>query len=277
MRVLGIDPSLTATGWCIYDSEQSGSRLCEKWGEIESDSKLPEPVRYRSIQLALRQVILDTNPDYVAIETPIFKASFSEGMYALFVCAQQVLYELRQDVVFLSVTLAKGFARERTTYPDGWKIGKTEMMAFVKTELGLAKLRVKDNNRADAYILACMGARFWAFESGKILQSDLSEYENRSFTHTHTFTRGKKAGKTEKKGIIHRENERYFKWSQVAHGNEREVAKIINESPQGTRLPKVEKSRKPRSVSRHKPAEGIAPASPDGFIDTELLDRWSAK
>jgi hypothetical protein len=42
---------------------------------------------------------------------------------------------------------------------------------------------------------------------------DLDEREARLFARRHVVTRGKRKGKVDATGIIHRENERFFQWS----------------------------------------------------------------
>ena len=42
---------------------------------------------------------------------------------------------------------------------------------------------------------------------------DLTEVEKKMFCREHTFSRGKRAGQTVKSGLIHREEDRFFLWS----------------------------------------------------------------
>ncbi len=66
MRVVGIDPGLTATGYGVV--EQSGNRMTPlAWGVIRShETALAE--RLREIHLKLKELISDQQPDLVAVE-----------------------------------------------------------------------------------------------------------------------------------------------------------------------------------------------------------------
>jgi Holliday junction resolvasome RuvABC endonuclease subunit len=274
MRVLGVDPSLTGLGWCVYN--HTLPETCTEWGEIISESKLPEPVRYRTMQNGLESLVLRVKPELVAIETPAFGASYSEGMYALFVCLQQVLCYNNIDTVFVGISQLKGYVAEAIDHPKGLKITKREILGYVKEQLNLRKaLRQKDNNRADAYVLARIGSRFSQVQSGELTETDLTPYECMIFLREHTFTRGKKKGVTERTGLAHREGSRYFKWSEVVYGNEE--ARIIIESPERAGAAPIKEGRKPRGSTRSKSPKAVASAHPDGFIDLGLLDRWSSE
>ncbi len=63
--ILGLDPSLSCTGWGIVRSE--GSRLSHVAnGEIATDPKAPLPERLRALQDGLAEVIRAHGPDRAA-------------------------------------------------------------------------------------------------------------------------------------------------------------------------------------------------------------------
>jgi len=65
--ILGLDPSLTCTGWGVVRAE--GSRLTHiANGQIASDAKAPISVRLATIQSALASVIAEHQPDRAACE-----------------------------------------------------------------------------------------------------------------------------------------------------------------------------------------------------------------
>ena len=67
MLILGLDPSLTRTGWGIVRVE--GSRLSHVAnGEIATDAKAPLPERLVALQCGLAEVIHDYAPDRAAVE-----------------------------------------------------------------------------------------------------------------------------------------------------------------------------------------------------------------
>ena len=66
-----------------------------------------------------------------------------------------------------------------------------------------------NHNEADAYLAGVLGARFWKFLDGDLPAGELTPTETKYFTEIHV----PKVGKTIKKGLIYRENERFFAWS----------------------------------------------------------------
>ena len=67
MLILGLDPSLTCTGWGVVRSE--GSRLSHiANGEVPTGTKVPLPERLLHLQDAITAVIGAYAPDRVAIE-----------------------------------------------------------------------------------------------------------------------------------------------------------------------------------------------------------------
>jgi Holliday junction resolvasome RuvABC endonuclease subunit len=213
MRVLGIDPSLTAFGWALHDTSAplGDPSRCAERGRFSTPSKMEFLDRYRSMRDSLREVVRRLQPDRVGIEFPIFNDLFSEGMYGLFLFSCDALKLEGCDVVFWTPLQAKAHAREKISRPKGWKMDKKDMVEAAKADAGPGQW---NHNEADAYHIAVLAARFWAFYEGSILEADLSPVEKRYFSRVHTYQRGRKAGKTVKTGMIHRENDRFFLWSQ---------------------------------------------------------------
>lgn len=67
MRVLGVDPGLTATGYGVVEEEDEGLRPVAR-GTVRTSSKAPLPDRLAKIYHALRQVVEEYRPDAVAVE-----------------------------------------------------------------------------------------------------------------------------------------------------------------------------------------------------------------
>ena len=67
MRILGLDPSLSSTGWGVIEVE--GNRMSYVAdGFIKTDPKMPLPERLALILNTLRQVIETYHPDEASIE-----------------------------------------------------------------------------------------------------------------------------------------------------------------------------------------------------------------
>ena len=214
MIILGLDPSLTNFGWAVHDTNAEGSARCIQRGRFKTSPKTVFVDRYVFMRDSLISLIQDINPDKVGIESPVFNDLWSEGMYGLFLYSSEALKVSKKDVVFFSPGQIKAHARlflNRPTKPM-WKMLKADMVEAAKTDSG-GKGRW-NHNEADAYWCAVLAGRFWSFYEGTITEEDLSSVERTQFLKIHTYIRGKKAGRTVKPGIIHREDDRFFLWSE---------------------------------------------------------------
>lgn len=213
MRVLGLDPSLTAFGWALHDTTATGPARCEAHGRYNTSSKMLFVDRYVFMRETLRQLIQRLNPDRVGIESPFFGGSYSEGMYGLFLYSNEALKLERRDVVYFSPGQIKAHARESIKRPAGWDMMKPDMVEAAKADTGIKK--PFNHNEADAYLCARLAGRFWGYLSGIVKDTDLTSVEKRLFSEVHVYQRGKHAGQTERKGLIYREEDRFFRWSQL--------------------------------------------------------------
>jgi len=168
--------------------------------------------RYMFMRESLREVIREHRPDKVGIEFPIMNAMYSEGMYGLFLYSCEALRAECMDVVFWSPLQAKAHARDTLDRPKGWPMDKMDMVEAAKKDVGGGRW---NHNEADAYLVAVLSGRFWEFYDERLAVGGLTPTEARYFTRVHTFVRGKKAGKTIKKGAIYRESDRFFIWSRL--------------------------------------------------------------
>lgn len=212
MLILGVDPSLTNFGWALHDTEAKGPKRCLERGRFQTSAKTLFVERYTSLREDMRQLLQRTNPDKIGCEYPVFNDLYSEGMYGLFLYTSEAMYLEKKDVVFFSPLQVKAHARTLIARPDGWKMQKTDMVAAAKAD---TKTKVAWNhNEADAYLIARTAGRFWKLQEGLLTESELTDIEKAQFTKVHTYTRGKKQGQTVKSGIVHREDERFFRWSK---------------------------------------------------------------
>jgi hypothetical protein len=217
MRVLGLDPSLTNFGYALHDTEASGISRCVLRGRFQTPAKMTFIERYITQRGRLRGLIQRCQPDAVGIEYPVFDNLYSEGMYGLFLYVSEALLLERKDVVFFSPGQIKAQARLRIKRPPKWKMDKPDMVEAAKTDTG--GTGTWNHNEADAYWVAVVAGRFWLLQRGLITEADLIPLELQQFLKEHTFTRGKKAGRTVQSGIAYREDERFFLWSEIQNGN----------------------------------------------------------
>lgn len=214
MKILGLDPSLTAYGWALHETTATGGDRCLQRGRYSTPAKMVFVDRYVFARESLRELVRTHKPDKVGIESPPFGESFSEGMYGLFLYSNEALKSERTDVVYLSAGQVKAHAREFMRLPKDWKMGKPDMVSAAKEDTAPKKGKW-DHNEADAYLVAKLAGRFWEFHEGRITRNDLTLVEKHQFAREHTFVRGKNAGKTVKSGLLFREEDRFFCWSQL--------------------------------------------------------------
>ena len=212
MLVLGLDPSLTNYGWAIHNTSApvGAPERCLARGRFRTSAKTEFIERYKAQRESLRDLIREHRPDRVGIEFPVFDNLWSEGMYGLFLYSCEALRAECMDVVFWSPLQAKAHARDSIDRPKGWKMDKVDMVEAAKKDAGPGRW---NHNEADAYLVAVLAGRFWGFYDGKIKEGGLTPTEARYFTKVHTYVRGRKVGKTIKTGVIHRESDRFFRWS----------------------------------------------------------------
>ncbi len=220
MRVLGLDPSLTNYGWAIHDTNApvGTPARCPARGRFRTPSKMEFIARYMSQRDSLRSCIREHKPDRVGIEFPVFGNLWSEGMYGLFLYSCEALRAERMDVVFWSPLQVKAHARDTLDRPKGWKMDKVDMCEAAKLDVGGG--RNWNHNEADAYLVGVLAGRFWDLFDGRLGQGGLTPTEAKYFTHVHTYQRGRKAGRTVKKGVLHREHDRFFQWSRLREEGE---------------------------------------------------------
>ncbi len=214
MRILGLDPSLTNYGWALHDTEAEGRDRVLARGRFQTKPReFPDEVgRYMHLRDRLRQTIAEHVPDAMGIEHPVLGEDYSEGMYGLFLFSLEAIKDARRDLVLFAPPQVKKYAKDILQRPKGWKMQKSDMVDAAREHAGGGKW---DHNEADAYHVASLSGRFWKFHAGELAESDLTLYEVKLFTEIRHITKGKRAGSVEIKGILHRESERFFRWSTL--------------------------------------------------------------
>lgn len=212
MTVLGLDPSLTNFGWALHDTEApvGNTGRCLSRGRFQTPASMGFIVRYMTQRDRLAALIREHKPDKVGIEFPVFDNLFSEGMYGLFLYSCEALRTEGCDVVFWSPLQVKAHARETLDRPKSWVMDKADMVEAAKTDAGGSKW---NHNEADAYLVARLAGRFWHLHGALLTEDALTSTERKYFTEIKRFVRGKKAGQAEHRGVIYREDDRFFMWS----------------------------------------------------------------
>lgn len=209
MITLGIDPSLTGFGWCVHNSEALGEERIIDSGVISTPSSEVFVSRYIRIKAALIYLVEQYPIVGIGVESPPYGELWSEGLYALFVYVNEAIYLSRQNVVYFDPSTVKMLAKMDPKIRRG-SMDKLDMVEAARAEVG----RKLNHNIADAYIVGRSAARFWEFELGMLTPEDLTPSEQRSFHRVHTYTKGKRAGITVQGGLVFREDDRFFKFSE---------------------------------------------------------------
>ena len=226
MKVYGFDPSLTNFGWALHDTGGVGLSRCLDQGRFQTSSKTLFIDRYIEMRANVVHLLKGSGIQRMGIEYPIFNDLWSEGMYGLFLFTCEALRQMQMDVIFLSPGQVKGHARDlpveivdqdsglatlQPFRPKNWKMEKPDMVEAAQADAGGGKW---NHNEADAYWVARTAGRFWLFHDGDLAASDLTDRERKQFADIKTIQRGDRAGQIEKKGILYREDERFFQWSK---------------------------------------------------------------
>lgn len=211
MIVLGLDPSLTGFGWCVHDGNAVGKARVVARGRFSTPASQLFVDRY----VEMRENVVGLVQRFpqieaVGVESPPFGALWSEGLYALYVYVNEALRRVKRDVVFFDPTTVKMLAKGDPKARPG-PMHKQDMVDVAKTDTDTKGSF--NHNEADAYIIARSAARFWGFYHKTITVDELGPAEHQSFASTHTFVRGAKQGKTELKGAVYKEGERFFRYS----------------------------------------------------------------
>jgi len=218
MITLGLDPSLRGFGWCVHDSDAEGRDRVIAKGRWKTTSKQIFVERYIELRAHVGRT-LDEYPGIqaVGVESPSYGELFSSGLYGLFLVVNEAIYVRRKDVVYFDPLTVKMLAKEDPTIRKG-KMFKSDMVDAAKADAGGGRWNADE---ADAYLIARFAARFWELLEGKISEDDLTPSEHQAFVKIHTFTRGVKKGLTVKLGAAYKENQRFFRFSQleINHGD----------------------------------------------------------
>lgn len=203
MIVLGCDPSLTDHGWTVIDySLPPEERLLDS-GRIRTKSKEFFTRRYRKHWEGVEAVFERYSPDYVGIEIPPPQASWSAGLYPIWIKIADICTERRVPFATWMPTTIKAYARD--ILGDTGKMFKSDMVdAALEIQPYEGRL---NHNIADSILINHLSYRLRLLILGRITENELTEKERYIFTRTVT---RRKTGKVDKLGMIYKEGEMYY-------------------------------------------------------------------
>lgn len=212
MLTLGIDPSLTAYGWCVYDDNASPRfRIVASGHEGTLPDTVPV-VRFMHFRALVAKLLRTYDVGLVGMESPAYSGGpFSEKHFGLMMFSLEEIFKSRKDCVLFDPTTLKYLIGNS-------KYGKSDMQKFV--QLDTLCSGVIDNNEADAYCIAREASRFRLLASGKISPDSLTPNEQSTF-----LTKNRKKKRTDGRVVVQRTahvfraNSRFFEFSRVPQGS----------------------------------------------------------
>jgi len=208
---LGLDPSLTGFGWCVHRSDVAGPERVVAKGVWSTPAKGRVFVwRYMFMRESVGQLI-DRFPEIegVGVESPPFGELWSEGLYGLFLYVTEAVFSRRRDVVFFDPLTVKLQAKMDPKVRRG-TMDKRDMIEAAKAD---TQVKRWNHNEADAFVIARSAARFWEYLRGSLSHEELTPSEKQSFARMRIIQQGPRAGEVERKGLVFREDERFFRFS----------------------------------------------------------------
>jgi Holliday junction resolvasome RuvABC endonuclease subunit len=216
MITIGIDPSLSAFGWAVHDSNATGRSRRIASGHEETLPTTVLVARYTHFRSLVEKLIREYSPNAIGIESPAFDAGpFMPIHYCLMVYALEAIFNSRLDCVLFDPATLKSLARGDKTVKSG-PMTKLDMQRFV--QLDTMDSNVIDNNEADAYCIALFANKFLRVINGDIDPSTLSKNEFNTFLGRKKTVNTLKGKKVKRVAHAFRENSRYFQFSKVPLG-----------------------------------------------------------
>lgn len=207
MRVLGVDPSLTNFGYVVLEDY----KVLDK-GKFQTTPEDGMNVQRYVLQAnRLAELARKYSIKYLVSESPIFDMWSTEILYGLQSFLHCAYWALGLRVLTLTPTQVKSYA---CPHVKGTVL-KHDMVKAARIDLGMRENERLANDVADAYWIAKIGYRWWSFYEKLLPETELTEKEKKMFLATHTYTRGKKAGQTERTGFIYRENELFYLYDKL--------------------------------------------------------------
>jgi len=161
VNVLGLDPSLSATGWAVLQFNLEGEfKKLRGYGVIRAE-KLRDAERLLFIETRIRLILLAFNPVLACIEGYAYGFKKGQGRYResageLGGVIRRLLYVYNiSKQVIPPQSLKKGFAGTA-------KVDKDKILKLAQKRSGCKFEKVlasKRNNVSDAFAVACVGVK----------------------------------------------------------------------------------------------------------------------
>ena len=145
--ILGLDPGLNKTGWAIIEIfKETKVHLAN--GFINTNKKLPMPIRLENIFLNVRNIILEFSPNYAAVET-VFVNNNAKSSLLLGQARGVIILALAKEKIIVGEYSPNEVKKNIAGYGHATK---NEILKMIK--LIFPKIRIENEDSADALAVA---------------------------------------------------------------------------------------------------------------------------
>ena len=149
VRVLGIDPGLTRCGFAVLDGRGTGAPVAVSLGVIRTPATDPLPSRLAALQAELAALMVEFEPDAVAVEQVFFQVNVRTAMSVAQVSGLALAEAAARGCEVVQYT-----PNQVKDTVAGWGgADKAQVQKMVQARLGLAR-RPQPADAADAAALA---------------------------------------------------------------------------------------------------------------------------
>lgn len=248
--ILGLDPSIRKSGYCVLDTDAPYNTLIERGRLYTSPKDGILTLRLIKQQRQVRELMEKYSIDFVAMEAPYLGGDEAEHLFALNQFIHHVFYDRGTYVIAFPPTQLKSLSLPTVSSQE---TGKNHYVVVAQERFDLLGERLTDDE-ADAMNAAFLGRVYyqWKFEN-KLTTEDLLtigptlhplagelragfiniKYTkligpriHKAFAGQHEFTRGRKKGTVEYTGLMYRENELFWDYTAIKRRQEKYAPKI---------------------------------------------------
>jgi len=237
--ILGLDPSLRKSGYCVVDTEAPYSSFIERGRLYTTVSDGFVTLRLLKQQRQIKELMERFSIDFVSMEQPYFGDGEAEVLFALNQFIHQIFYSRGTHVIAFPPQQLKSLSIPTKDPKD---VGKNHMVMAAQERYHLLGTPITDDE-ADAMHAAYLGRIYYQWRVDKTLKSSDLEGIGRvlhpeagelraalitkkyaaligpkiykAFYGKHTYVRGSKKGTTEYKGLAFRENELFWDYTKI--------------------------------------------------------------
>lgn len=211
MRALGLDPSLLSYGWAVYDSSAVRKRKLVASGHEGTLKSVVPVARYIHFRSLVADLLKRYKVDLVGLESPAYGGGeYSERHFGLMMFSLEAIFEKRKDCVLFDPATVKFLTGKG-------QADKQDIQRYV--QLDQMNPDPMQSDEADAYCVAKFTTRFMELKQGIINPDELTDNERQTFLKRKKKVKHAIGAITKKTAMIYRENNRFFRFSQIPKGS----------------------------------------------------------